>query len=399
VTTQPGLLRELEIDARTLGMLGALAGIWLVLDLATGGLFLTARNLYNLAVQSSVVGVMAAGMVFVIVARHIDLSVGSVLGFTGMVIATLQAEVLPVGAAWNWPLTVLAGLALGAGIGAFQGWWIAYRGLPAFVVTLAGLLMFRGGAFLVTDGRTVAPLDPGFGRLGGGLDGSIGATWSWLLGAGAIAVVALRTLRARRARRDHGVRVRPLWADALRLALATAAIVGFVWVMNAYTRPRSDVARGIPVPVLILIAVVLSMTFAARLTRFGRWVWALGGNPEAVALAGVDVRRLTLRIFVVMGLLCGVAAVLTTARLNAGTNSMGTLAELNVIAAAVLGGTSLAGGAGSVGAAILGAVLMQSLDNGMLLLGVSSPLRQVAIGLILIGAVWLDSVYRRRRAA
>lgn len=387
------LLRQAEIDARTAGMLLVLAVIWLALDRATGGVFLSARNLYNLAVQSSAVGVMAMGMVLVIVARHIDLSVGSLLGFSGMVIAALQAE-----AGIAWPLCIAIGLGLGAAIGAWQGYWVAYRGVPAFVVTLAGLLVFRGAAWLVTDGRTVAPLDPGFERLGGGIQGSIGTAWSWALGGLALAALGASQWRTRRDRRAHRVPTRPAWAEALSFALWCAGVAGFVAVMNAYEQPRSEVGRGIPVPVLILIAVAVAMGALVRATRFGRYVFAIGGSPVAAALAGIDVRRVTLRVFALMGLLCGVSAVLTTARLGAGANSMGTLAELNVIAAAVIGGTSLAGGAGTIAGAILGAVVMQSLENGMVLLGVSSAARQVAIGLALIAAVWIDSIYRRRAA-
>jgi D-xylose transport system permease protein len=384
------LLAGVELDARTTGMFLALGGIWIALDLATDGVFLSARNLYNLAVQSSAVGVMAMGMVLVIVSRHIDLSVGSVLGFTGMVVAALQVE-----AGWAWPLGAGLGLGLGAAIGAWQGYWIAYRGVPAFVVTLAGLLVFRGAAWLVTDGRTVAPLDPAFQRLGGGLEGSIGTAWSWTLGALAVAAVGAWLWRARSGRRAYGVPMRPRWAELLSFTLWCAGIAGFVAVMNAYPQPRSEIGRGIPVPVLILIGVAIGMSLLARRTRFGRYVFALGGSPVAAALAGIEVRRVTLKVFALMGLLCGVSAILTTARLGAGANSMGTLAELNVIAAAVIGGTSLAGGAGTIVGAILGAVVMQSLENGMVLLGVSSAARQVAIGLTLIAAVWLDSVYRR----
>jgi len=386
-------LRAAELDPRLLGMTGALVAVWIGLDLASGGLFLAPRNLYNLAVQSSVVGVMASGMVLVITARHIDLSVGSLLGFTGMGIATLQAE-----SGWSWPLASLAGLAVGAAAGAWQGWWVAHRGVPAFVVTLAGLLVFRGAAYLVADGKTVTPLAPGFGVLGGGIQGSIGAAASWALGAAAIAAIAAGIARGRRTRVRHGSPPRPAWADALRLGAAVAGIAGFVAVMNAHTQPRSDVARGIPVPVLLWIGSALAIALLFRATRFGRYVSALGGNPDAAVRAGIDVRRVTVGAFVAMGLLAALAAVITTARLGAGTNSMGTLAELSVIAAAVIGGTSLAGGRGSVGGAALGAVLMQSLENGMVLLGASSAIRQIAIGGLLLLAVWIDVAARRRSA-
>ena len=255
-----------------------------------------------------------------------------------------------------------------------------------------------GEMHLLTDGRTVAPLDPHFQLLGGGLEGSIGASWSWCVGLFAIGLLGVTTLRARRARNELGSPTKPLAIEIGLLALWSGMIVAFVLVMNAYTQPRSPVARGIPVPVLILIAVAALMRFLAQRTRFGRHVFAIGGSPVAAELAGIDVRRVTLRVFALMGLLCGVSAVLVTARLGAGANSMGTLAELNVIAAAVIGGTSLAGGRGTIAGAILGAVIMQSLENGMVLLGVSSPARQVAIGLALIVAVWLDSVYRHRQS-
>ncbi len=389
--------RTAELDTRMLAMVAALIVIWIAFDVMTGGIFLTARNLFNLAVQTSVVGIMATGMVLVIVARHIDLSVGSVLGVTGMVVAFLQVEVFPIGTAWGWPLAIIAGLAVGAVIGIWQGWWVAYGGVPAFVVTLGGLLMFRGATWLVTEGRTVAPLDPTYQLLGGGIDGSIGATWSWILGIAAIAAMVWWSLAARRKRARYGFTVKPIWIDLAILVVLAAIVVGFVSVMNAYTKPRTDIPRGIPVPVLILIATVLVMTFVAKATKFGRYVFAMGGNPEAAELSGVNVKRTTILIFMVMGMLCAVAAVVQTARLNAGTNSLGNLAELSVIAAAVIGGTSLAGGIGTIAGAILGAVIMQSLDNGMVLMSVSSAMRQVIIGLVLIAAVGLDVFYNRRR--
>ncbi|CAB1063488.1 D-xylose ABC transporter, permease protein XylH [Olavius sp. associated proteobacterium Delta 1] len=390
-------LRQIDIDNRMLAMIIALLLIWVTLNIMTGGIFFTARNMYNLAVQSSVVGIMATGMVLVIVSRHIDLSVGSLLGFTGMVIAYLQVHVFPLGAAWNWPLTILCGLALGGFVGLWQGWWISYRGIPSFVATLAGLLMFRGAAYLVTDGRTVAPMDKTYQILGGGIDGSIGATWSWILAGVAIAWMLTNTIMVRRSCRKYGFQVKPLWVQLLFLTIGAALVCGFVLVMNAYYKPRTEIPRGIPVPVLIMICVVVGMSLLAKITRFGRYVFAIGGNPEAAELSGIAVKKITTFVFVVMGILCGVAAVITTARLNAGANSMGMLAELNVIAAAVIGGTSLAGGQGTISGAILGAVIMQSLDSGMVLLGISSAMRQLVIGAVLILAVWFDVVYNKKR--
>jgi len=396
-SAQSRFLRQADIDNRMLAMVIALLVIWVTLNIMTDGIFFTARNMYNLAVQSSVVGIMATGMVLVIVSRHIDLSVGSLLGFTGMVIAYLQVHVFPLGAAWNWPLTILCGLALGGLVGLWQGWWISYRGVPSFVTTLAGLLMFRGAAYLVTDGRTVAPMDKTYQILGGGIDGSIGATWSWILAGVAIAWMLSHSIMVRRSYRKYGFKVKPFWIQLLFLTIGTALVCGFVLVMNSYYKPRTEIPRGIPVPVLIMICVVVGMSLLAKITRFGRYVFAIGGNPEAAELSGIAVKKITTFVFVVMGILCGVAAVITTARLNAGANSMGMLAELNVIAAAVIGGTSLAGGQGTIYGAILGAVIMQSLDSGMVLLGISSAMRQLVIGAVLIIAVWFDVVYSKRR--
>ncbi len=205
------------------------------------------------------------------------------------------------------------------------------------------------------------------------------------------------TVRVRRSYRKYGFKVKPLWIQILFLVIGIGLVCGFVLIMNSYYKPRTQIPRGIPVPVLIMIFVVVGMSLLANITRFGRYVFAIGGNPEAAELSGIAVKRITACVFMAMGILCGIAAVITTARLNAGANSMGMLAELNVIAAAVIGGTSLAGGQGTIYGAILGAVIMQSLDSGMVLLGISSAMRQLVIGAVLILAVWFDVVYSRNR--
>jgi D-xylose transport system permease protein len=385
------------LDMRMLVMVGILIVIWLGLNMATEGIFLTARNLYNLAVQSSVVGIMATGMVLVIVARHIDLSVGSILGFTGMMIAWLQVDIFPISAGWNWPSTILIGLILGALIGGFQGYWVSYRGIPAFVVTLGGLLIYRGATFMVTDGRTVAPMNPDYQLLGGGIHGSIGSTWSMVVGAIAIAAVVWIMYLDHQSRVTHDFPTKPIGMQVGLFLVWAALIIGFIMVMNSYNKPKTDIARGIPIPVLILIVTVICMTLLAKVTRFGRYIFAMGGNPEAAELSGIDVKKVTVYIFALMGALCAVAAVVQTARLNAATSSLGFLTELSVIAAAVIGGTSLSGGAGSIAGAILGAVIMQSLENGMVLLGAGSAERQIVIGVVLIAAVWFDTMYKARQ--
>jgi D-xylose transport system permease protein len=244
-------------SARLRVMGAALAALWLALALATDGVFLSPRNLVNLAVQASAVGVMATGMVLVIVARHIDLSVGSVLGFTGMVIAALQVEGASRLAPLPWPATLAIGIALAAAIGAWHGAWVAWARVPAFVVTLAGLLVFRGAAWLVSDGRTLAPLDETYTRIGGGLHGAIGATASWGLAVAVAALLAASRLAARRRAREAGLATRPFAADALTVALPSLALAGFVAVANAVPT-QGGAAAGLPIPVLVLGAVAVA---------------------------------------------------------------------------------------------------------------------------------------------
>jgi len=389
--------RAAGLDARLLAMMAVLIAIWIAFNILTDGVFLSARNLFNLSLQVAVVGIMACGMVLVIVARQIDLSVGSQLGFIGVFGALLQTEVLPIDGGWTWPLACLAMLAAGILIGLLQGALTAYAGIPSFVVTLGGLLFFRNAAYQINEGRTISPLNETFQLFGGGLNGTIGAFWSWALGLAAIAGLVFFALRGRRRRRGHGMAQRPYLMTAALVLVWSLAIVGFVLVMNAYRQPRTGAPMGIPIPVVLLIAVALIMSLVARKHRFGRHVFALGGSPESAELAGIDTRRLTVLVFGVMGLLCGLAAIVITARLNAGASVTGAMTELNVIAAAVIGGTSLSGGVGTIYGGIIGALIMQSLESGMILMGVPTPLQKMVLAVVLILAVWIDMTYRRGR--
>jgi D-xylose transport system permease protein len=413
-------LKATEIDVRMLGMVGALVLIWLLLHALSGGLFLTPRNLWNLSVQTSSVAIMATGMVLVIVMRNIDLSVGSMEGVIGMLMGVAQAHFLirvvgmQAGDPWIWAIALLFGVLLGILIGAFQGFIIAYLEVPSFIVTLGGLLVWRGAAWWVTSGQTVAPLDSTFQLMGGGPRGSIGATWSWVVGIVACVAILLMLVNARRQRKRFKFPQRPIWAESFIGALACAVILGAVWVANSYPWPIGIVRRyaeannitvpegglfiahGIAIPVLMAVVVGIVMTFITNRTRFGRYVFAIGGNPEAANLAGINTRWVTMKVFMIMGVLVAISAAISSARLNASTNALGTLDELLVIAAAVIGGTSLAGGSGTVVGAMLGALLMQSLQSGMVLLGVDSPLQSIVVGAVLVIAVWLDTVYRKR---
>jgi D-xylose transport system permease protein len=383
-------------------MLIALTAIWVALELLTDGIFLTPRNLYNLSIQTSVGAILACGMVFVIVARQIDLSVGSLIAFTGVLTAFAQVNWFDGHPTASWMFSILLGLVAGIAVGMFQGWWVAYRGLPALVVTLAGFLVYRGAAFLIAEGQTIAPLDETYQRLGGGSAGSLGVTPSWLLGALGCAWLGWHVWSTRRERGKYTDVPAAVWFDVAKVVLGAAAIIAFVWVMVSYPdRAKLDEngngpGMGIGIPVMILIGVVIVLSFFAHRTRFGRYVFAYGGNPESALLAGINTRWLLVKIFVMMGILSTVAAVITTARLNAGANSIGQFAELYAIAAAVIGGTSLAGGVGSVPGAVVGALIIQSLENGMVMLDVSSAMRQIIIGLVLMLASWFDVVYHKR---
>ena len=409
---------SLGIDPRLLGMIGALVFLWLMFDFATGGRFLTPRNLFNLSVQTSSVAVMATGMVFVIVTRHIDLSVGSLLGFVGMIMGTLQLNYLPslVGQGhWSiWIITVLAGISIGALIGAFQGWIIGYLSVPAFIVTLGGLLIWRGAAWWVTRGQTVSPLDPTFDLLGGGSAGTLGAALSWSLGALASVVAVFLMFASRNKKSRHGFVVKPVWAETTLAGILVFLILGFVYLMNAYPLPKRAAERiaqasgegippeglfishGIAIPVVIVLVVALFMSIVARRTRFGRYIYATGGNPDAADLSGINTRWLTVKVFALMGALTAVAAVIASARLQSVGNDLGTIDELRVIAAAVIGGTALAGGFGTIQGAILGALIMQSLQSGMAMVGVDAPLQSIVVGTVLVLAVYIDIVYRKR---
>jgi D-xylose transport system permease protein len=383
-------LKQAAIDWRLVLMATVLAAIAITFNILSGGIFLSPENLYNIAQQTAVVGIVSTVVVLVIVARHIDLSVGSVMGFVGVLIATLMYT-----GGWSWPAASIAGLAVAIAVSMYQGALTAMLGVPSFVVTLGGLMSFRGAAFLVADGKTQPVTDEFFQRLGGGFDGAVGTTTSWVLAGLMCAALVWATLSKRRAKSTYEIANNPLWLDAGIVLVPVLIVLGFTASMNGYQIPSKDAPQGIPIPVLIWAGVAMLLSFLVHRTRFGRYVFAMGGNPEAAALVGIPVRRVTLMLFALMGVLITIAAIVSIARLNAGTNSLGTSMELYVIAAAVIGGTALAGGSGSILGSVLGALIMQSIDSGMLLLDVSIGVRYVIIGQVLIAAVVFDVLYRK----
>ncbi len=443
-------LAATELDTRMLGMIAALIFVWCVFDIWSGvlrpntglfgGSFLTPRNLWTLLVQTSSISVMATGMVLVIVMRHIDLSVGSMLSLVAVTIGVLQVYILGpaigVGHPAIWILAVVCAVVLGTLIGAFNGFLIAYAQIPAFIVTLGGLIAYSGIAFLVAKGVTVAPMDKTFKIMGGSIpEGWFGPFWSWTLAIVACLIIVISIVHARRQRVRFNFPLRPVWAEFALVAVGSLVVLGITAVMNAYPWPYGVITQyidannvtlpagiadrngdavcmeggkivrcvdgfihytGYALPVMIAIAVGIVMTFIATRTRFGRYVYAVGGNPEAAELAGINTKALTVKVFALMGFLVGISAVISSARLDAATNALGTLNELYVIAAAVIGGTSLAGGLGTIYGAMIGALMMQSIQSGMALLNLPAAYQNIVVGAVLVLAVWLDQVYRRR---
>ena len=420
-TSIRGLLAQTEIDLRLFGMLVALGAILLTFNILSGGKLVQPTNMVTLAVQATGIAIIATGMVLVIVSRNIDLSVGSLVGLIAMTYALLMTDIMPnvlgMGAdfPFRWLIALGLGVALGAIVGAFQGFIIAYIGVPSFIVTLGGLLSIRGFIWYLSNGAAVSGLDQDFQLIGGGAQGSLGGPLTWAFGiVGCLAIVYL-LFNGRRQRRRFGFPLRPMWAEILLGVVGCAAVLGLCAFANANLWPEGlaeriaaeqgwgptppggwQVPTGLSYPIVLLIAVTLVMSWVATRRRFGRYVYAYGGNPDAADLAGINTRWTVLKTYVLMGILCALAAAIASARLNGATLDIGQSYELYVIAAAVVGGTSFAGGIGTIPGAVLGAFVMQSLAYGLSFMGVNSPGQNVVAGIVLILAVGFDTFNRRR---
>jgi D-xylose transport system permease protein len=443
--------RATEIDSRMLGMVAAIFIIWCIFDIWSGlrianeglfgGSFLTPRNLWTLLVQTASIAIMATGMVLIIVMRHIDLSVGSLLTLVATVSAVLQVQHLgPALGVGNWSIWIIAtlvALAVGTLVGALNGYLTAYLAIPSFIVTLGGLIAYgKGFGFYISEGVTIAPLDKTFKIVGGGVPESwLGPFWSWTLAIIACAAIAYAVFNDRKQRLRFKFPLRPMWAEFFIISLGSLVVLGATLIVNSYSWPPKLIEQyalanqiaipagvenkdgaavcmaadkvvrcteglifytGYAVPVLIALAVGLVMTFVSTRTQFGRYIYAIGGNPEAAELAGINTKLMTVKVFALMGFLAAISAIVASARLDAATVSLGDLNELYVIAAAVIGGTSLAGGLGTIYGAMLGALLMQSIASGMQLLNLPSAWQNIVVGSVLVVAVFVDQIYRRR---
>jgi D-xylose transport system permease protein len=344
------------------------------------GIFLKPRNLSNLATQMSVTGILAVGMLMLIVSGNIDLSVGSVLGFAGG-IAAYSLSMLGFGL----PAAIIFAIVVATLIGTFQGALTAYLNIPAFIVTLGGLLAWRGAVKWLLGGNTVPVADESFKAIG---QRNLTVEVGWLLAAVVIVFTVYIAYRRSRSEAQFGDGKVNHIALILNALIPIAVAVAFIGVMNAY--------QGVPIPVLIFVSVALIGAFLTTSTVFGRYLYAIGGNPDAARLSGIDNKRTILKVYALLGAFTGIAALIFTARVGSAAPDAGTLKELDAIAACVIGGASLMGGRGTVFGACIGALIMASLDNGMSLLNVRDFMQDIVKGSILVAAVGLDMVGRKQ---
>ena len=361
-------------------MLIAIAVIMAFFSVATDGAYLSARNLSTLLRKTSITGILAIGMVFVIISAEIDLSVGSLMGLLGGFAAIADVW-------WGFPLpaTIIVTIALGLIFGIWNGWWVAYRKVPSFIVTLAGYLAFRGILIGLTNGTTVSPISGTMTVIGQGYLSDIAGV---ILGGIAVIGFVLWGNYQRRSRQQLQLEVSALSKDFTKYALFAVIVLGAIYLLNDY--------RGIPFPVLVLAVLAILGLFLSRKTSFGRHVYAIGGNIDAAKLSGINVEKTKLIIFAMNGVLVAIAGLILSARLGAGSPSAGQNAELDAIAACVIGGASLAGGVGSVFGVVIGALIIASLDNGMSMLDVPTFWQYIVKGGILLLAVWIDTSNKKK---
>ncbi|MFG3601386.1 multiple monosaccharide ABC transporter permease [Micromonospora chersina] len=387
---QKNLFGGTTSNARQFGMIFTLVAIVVLFQILTDGLTLRSDNLIALFNQNSYILILAIGMLMVIVAGHIDLSVGSIAAFTGILVAKSMAE-------WSlpWPAAILFGLVIGAVIGAWQGFWVAYVGVPAFIVTLAGMLLFRGGNQFIGNANTIA-VPEGFRVIGSGFLPEVGPNTGYnnltlLLGLAACVAVVWREFQARKTRREMDAEPAPMWISVFRMAVMVGVIV-FASLRFASGR----VGTSFPVSGIILVALVLAYSFYTRNTAGGRHIYAVGGNSRAAELSGVKLKRVNFFVMMNMAVLASLAGMIFVARSAASGPQDGNGWELDAIAAVFIGGAAVAGGIGTISGSIVGGLVMAVLNNGLQLLGVGTDRVQIIKGLVLLLAVALD-VYNKKQ--
>ncbi|WP_339323970.1 multiple monosaccharide ABC transporter permease [Paenibacillus sp. FSL W8-0194] len=383
------LVKLFKNNIRQYGMIIALVVIMIFFQLITGGLLLEPINITNLILQNSYILVLAIGMVLVIITGHIDLSVGSVAAFVGAVAGIMMVDMHlhPV-------VAVIASLIVGGLIGAWQGFWVAYVKIPAFIVTLAGMLLFRGLTMIVLKGQSIAPFPAGFQKISSGFipdlgSGSINVV---AIAAGVICTVifVINELRDRQSKKKYNFDVLPGGLFILKLVIIAAVIMAFAFMLASYA--------GLPNILILLLALILIYSFVMNKTVMGRHIYAIGGNEKAAGLSGVKTKKVTFWVFVNMGVMAAISGLIFAARLNAATPRAGTNFELDAIAASFIGGASATGGIGTVFGAIIGGLVMGILNNGMSLIGLGIDWQQGIKGLVLLAAVAFD-IYNKKKSS
>ena len=389
VAAKPSLLPAIKRGAREYGLLGSLLVIIVFFQIATGGALLQPLNLTNLILQNSYIVVMALGMLMVIVCGHIDLSVGSIVGVIGSIAAVLMVQYQ-----FDFITVSLLCLFIGGLIGAAQGYWVAFWGMPSFIVTLGGMLIFRGATIAIGEGQSIGPFPAEFVALSAGFlpdpfQGQGIKVTSLVLGVLVVACFLWIEWRARRRVSKAGGEVMPLPLFALKHGILGGAIIAFCFMLATY--------RGLPTVLVIMCALIGLYTFIMNRTVIGRWIYAVGGNLKAAKLSGINTARVTFFTFVNMGVLAAVAGLIFAARLNSATPRAGSGFELDVIAAVFIGGASASGGVGKVMGVVIGAFIMGVLNNGMSIMGIGVDYQQMIKGAVLLAAVFVD-VYQKNRA-
>jgi len=381
-------VQYLGSQLRQIGLFIALIVIVVFFQITTNGITLAPINVSNLVVQNSYILILAVGMVMVIIAGHIDLSVGSVVAFIGAMAGVMISQ-------WHlpWPLAVLFCLIIGALVGAWQGFWIAYFGIPAFIVTLAGMLVFRGAAQIALGNQQISFFPIEFRAIGSGFLPAFGTTGyeplTLIIGVVASLAIVASAIRQRMVRRKYNLEDEPLWWFAVKLAFLIALVLTVAFLLASY--------NGTPIVLVILGVLVVGYTIVMQRSVFGRHIYAIGGNLNAAALSGIKTKRVTFLLFVNMGVIAAIAGIVFTAGLNLASPSAGTGFELDAISAVFIGGAAVTGGIGTIPGAIIGGLIIGVLNNGMSILGVDSDYQLLIKGLVLLGAVAFD-VYNKRRS-
>lgn len=340
----------------------------------TDFVFIMPRNLSNLLMQMSVVGVMSLGMTLLLVTGHMDMSVGSVIGFTSLMISKLVTDM-------NWPLlpALLLILLCGMAIGLAQGYLVAYRKLPFFIVTLAGMIIFRGATQLIAGSRRIAIRDDFFLNIGSGY---IPKNIGYIIGCVVVAILFITLIRKTKTYQNDLYVKFSASKELVKTIILSVCIFLFIFLMNLY--------MGVPIISIFLIVLTLVFSFILTRTRFGRHIYAIGGNPEAANISGINVQKNIVICFVITGLLTAFAGFMLAARTGQSNNTVGTLYEIDVISACIIGGVSIAGGRGKISNAIIGTLLVICLSNGMSMLAIDTLLQYIVRGLVFIAAVWFD---------